>query len=110
VLGAGAKQKIMTTQHHSFIGSNGNHLYERKYLGEGKYYQRGICKGISEGDEFTCFTAPKTTLIVDKVISIKNSKGTFKKKEDAENSLYEAELTDNAFEPRVPNYQVLGRI
>lgn len=100
----------MTTQHHSFNGSNGNHLYERKYLGDGRYFQRGICKGISAGDDFTCFTEPKATLKVDKVISIKNSKGVFKNPKDAEKSLYEVELVDYAFEPGVPNYQVLRSI
>ena len=100
----------MTTQQHQFSGSNGNHLYERKYLGDGRYFQRGLCKGISVGDNFKCFTEPKALLKVDKVISIKNSKGVFKNKKDAEKSLYEAELVDYAYKEGGINYQVLKSI
>lgn len=94
---------------HSFKAENNVHTYERKYLGEGRYFQRGLCAGIEVGDDFVCFLAPRVSLRVDKIISKSDSKGKFENAEDASLSLYEAELVDDSFKPGMA-YTVLSRI
>ncbi len=83
-------------QEHTFNGRNGNHIFERKYLGEKRYFQRGICKGISKGDEFVSFTDPQRVLKVDKILEIRDARGAFKNPEDAMDAAYQAELVDKA--------------
>jgi hypothetical protein len=89
-------------QEHLLNGSNQNFLYQRRYLGKGRYYQKGICKGIQEGDEFITFTSPNSSpLIVDKIISRCDSKGKFRNPEHSKEALYEAELHDPTFDPQL---------
>lgn len=66
-------------------------LYERRSLGDGKYYQRGIAD-MKEGDTFISFTEPKTVLTCTKVISTSPSQGRWK----TPHTYFEAEfVTDN---------------
>lgn len=73
-------------------------LYSRKYLGEGKYFQRGIAKGIQNGDTFISFTSPMTVLVCSSVIT-KDSNGRFRNPEDAKDSLFEGEFIDKDYQP-----------
>lgn len=88
----------MNLHEHTYQGGNSNHIYERKYLGSGRYFQRGICKGIQEGDHFKCFLSPLSTLVVDKLLKTSDSNGTFNSDGAGENALYEAELVDPSFQ------------
>lgn len=46
---------------------NGINILERRYLGKGRFYQRGHFKDIQEGDHFYSWTQPKLDyLVVDK--------------------------------------------
>jgi hypothetical protein len=92
-------------QEHSFKGTE-NLLYARRYIGEGRYYQRGLCKGISVGDEFSSYIGG--VLIVDKIISVADSNGKFKNPEDGKNALYEAELVDTNYSDKY--YQPLPSV
>lgn len=93
---------------HLWNGSKGVNIYRRSYLGDGRYYQRGTCKDIKEGDTFN---SRDTILRVDKIISIGDSKGRFSNPDDAKNALYEAELVDDTFVVgKTMNYQVLFNI
>lgn len=78
-------------------GKNSNHLYGRKHLGEGRYYQRGICKGIAVGDEFVSYLAPTAVLKVDKLLTVRDAKGVFRNPDGAKDAYYEAELVDETF-------------
>lgn len=80
---------------HTF-SSNGVHLYERKYLGNGRYFQRGIAKNIAVGDYFMS-NLDNRNLLVEKVLKLTDSKGVFKNPEDGKNSYYEAEMLDENF-------------
>jgi len=73
-------------------------LYSRKYLGEGKYLQKGIAKGIQNGDTFISFTSPLTVLTAIDVRT-KDSKGKFRNPEDAKDSLFEGEFLDKDYQP-----------
>ena len=90
-------------------GKNGINLYGRKYLGEGKYFQRGLCKDIKIGDEWTCSTEPNKVIKVDKIIKIRDAKGIFKNPNDAKNAYFEAEFIDESFVPKM-EYIVLSQI
>jgi hypothetical protein len=89
-------------QKHLQYSSSQNLLYQRRYLGKGRYYQKGICRGIQEGDEFISFTSPGSPpLVVDKIISRCDSKGKFRNPEHSKEALYEAELYDLTFDPQL---------
>ena len=83
-------------------------LYERKYLGEGKYMQRGIAKGIAPGDEWTSFTEPKLTMIVDEITSVADSLGKWADKTFKVNALFTGIFSDPSYTKE--NYKPLRRI
>ena len=85
-------------------------LYERKYEGEGKYYQRGVCKDIKAGDEWADFMSPKTVLQVLSIDSVNDSKGQWNDPKDAEGSLFTGTFYDPNFVEHGANYQVLRQI
>ena len=76
---------------HTHQNNEGIFLYCRKYLGGGKYYQRGVFPGMNEGDEFKSFTAINNILKVDKIVKVSKSKAT------GEETLIECELSDPGF-------------
>jgi hypothetical protein len=95
-------------QNHLRSGENQNHLYMRRYLGSGRYYQRGVCKGLGVGDVFASQTHPGRNLIVDKLLSVKDSNGSFEHSEETKGALYEAELVDKSFDANSGmEYQVI---
>jgi hypothetical protein len=85
---------------HLADGSNNVHILKRKYIGEGKYFQRGICQNISTGDDF--IDRWNKQLKVDKILVQRDSKGIFNNPEDAVNAFYEAEMVDESFNPNIP--------
>jgi hypothetical protein len=88
--------------------SNEVFLYERKYLGDGKYMQRGIAKGIAPGDEWTSFTDPKMTMIVESITSVADSLGKFIDKSFGEKALFTGVFVDTSYTKE--NYKPLRRI
>jgi len=88
------------THTHLFNGSNQVHIYERTYKGEGKYFQRGICQGLKEGDKFESHTSRMTgSLTVTAILIQTDAKGVFPRPEDKIGAYYEAELMDESFVP-----------
>jgi hypothetical protein len=85
-------------------------LYERKYEGNGVYFQRGICKNLQVGDEWASFTDPKTVLQVVEVESISDSQGKWDNPEDGKKSLFKAKFYDPNFVEHGANYAVLRQI
>ena len=84
---------------HMVDGSNEIHIYKRKYIGGGRYYVRGICKGIKEGD--TMVDRWNYVFNVDKIISIKDSKGVFENPDNAKDALFEVEMVDPNYNPNI---------
>ena len=93
-------------QKHSPQSAGHNDLYQRTHLGGGRYFQRGLCKGISVGDDFHSNTEPQRILKVEEIVKRENSKGVFKIKEDAEMAYYEATLVDPTYSEE--NYKPLS--
>lgn len=85
---------------HLTDGSNNIHILKRKYLEEGRYFQRGICQNIQEGDDF--IDRWNRQLKVDKILIQRDAKGVFKNPENAVNAFYEAEMADESFNPNIP--------
>jgi len=81
---------------HSHMGNGANfvQIYERRYLGQGRYYQRGHCQNISVGDDFESFTTKGVTLKVDKIMEVYDAKGLFKDESNRVKAIYEAEMVD----------------
>jgi len=94
---------------HQHLQKNKVSLYERSYLGDGRYFQRGLCKGIKDGDTFTCFTEPKRVIKLDKLIKTRDARGEFGNSEDAKNAYFEAEFIDESFESGI-EYFVLASV
>ena len=76
---------------HNFNGSNGIHLLQRKYLGKGRYYQRCLAKGAQVGDTFKSHTS-QYELVIDKIISVSDSKAQLLDDEQQKDALIEMEL------------------
>lgn len=81
-------------------GRNNVHILKRKYISEGRYFQRGICQNIQEGDDLIDRWGKK--LKVDKILVQRDSKGIFNNPENAINAFYEAEMVDESFNPNIP--------
>ena len=93
---------------HTHQRSRGTILqYARQYLGEGKYWIRGICKGIQVADEWISVLDPKTTLQVVTVDLVKDSLGKWNNPEDGKNSLFEGTFYDPNFIEHGSGYEVL---
>lgn len=84
------------TIQHLRDGSNNVHLLQRKYIGNGRFYQRGIIKGVEVGDKFESFTCLQI-LVVDKIISVSDSKSSELSEEDKKDAHVEIELTFPGF-------------
>ncbi len=74
---------------------NGVSIYNREYIGNGKYYMRGVASGIKVGDNVIY---RNVCLECEEILSLKDSEGEFKKPEMAKDSLYEGHFIDNSFE------------
>ena len=79
-----------------------NMLLERKHLGKGVYFQRGICKGIQVGDFFVSTTAAQMKFKVAEISILRDAKGVFENKKDSEMSYYEAKIVDESFSENIP--------
>lgn len=95
---------------HLSSASNQINIYERRYLGDGKYFQRGSCKGIAVGDDFVTYTNSAVTLTVVRIDRIYDAKGVFNNPEDAKDAIYEAEMIDNQFTADGYNYKPLSNV
>lgn len=85
------------TINHEISPQNGVCLLQRKYLGSGRFYQRGLFKGVEIADLFVSFTAPDLSLRVDKIISIKDSNANNLSKEQKKDAYTEVELVYDGF-------------
>lgn len=79
------------TIYHKRDAVNNVHLLQRKYLGKGRFYQRGIFQGMEIGDVFLSFTVT-VELVVDKIISISDSKSDQLTEEQKKDAYIECEL------------------
>ena len=85
------------TINHERSPQNGVCLLQRMYLGSGRFYQRGLFKGVEVDDLFKSFTAPNLTLRVDKIISINNSTANNLSEDQKKNAYVEIELMYDGF-------------
>ena len=82
---------------HSFTGDTKVHVLQRDYLGEGRYFQRGLCKGLKEGDYHMSWLDRNYKLKVDKILVQRDAKGRHEDPSDAIGAYYEAELVDESW-------------
>lgn len=68
-----------------------NIINQRIHLGDGKYHQRGLCKGIKEGDTLEM---ELRSFLVTKIILIRDAKANNWAPEQCKDAYYEAELQE----------------
>ena len=59
--------------YHTRDFKNGVHMLQRKYLGNGKFYIRGLFKGVQVGDTICSHTSLRCDLTVSEIISVSDS-------------------------------------